>query len=143
MLSPHSAALRSSLIFASFRDKPHKSPRKQLILIPRIPSPLSLAIAICLTGTSLAELPVEFNRDVRPLLTKNCTTCHGGVMKAGGVSFLYREDVLGNGESGLPVVVTGHPEKSEMIARIISTEDVVRMPPPEKAPKSPKKPQGL
>lgn len=103
-------------------------------MIHRLPSQLSLAIAICLTGTSLAELPVEFNRDVRPLLTKNCTTCHGGVMKAGGVSFLYREDVLGNGESGLPVVVPGHPEKSEMIARITSTEDVVRMPPPEHHP---------
>lgn len=91
-------------------------------------------IAVCLIGTSVAELPVEFNRDVRPILTKNCTTCHGGVMKAGGVSFLYRDDVLGKGESGLPVVVPGHPEKSEMIARIISTEDVVRMPPPEHHP---------
>jgi len=93
------------------------------------------SIAICLAGLSAgAELPVEFNRDVRPILTKNCTTCHGGVMKAGGVSFLYRDDVLGNGESGLPVVVPGQPEKSEMIARITSNEDVVRMPPPEHHP---------
>ncbi len=81
-----------------------------------------------------ADHPVEFNRHIRPILTKNCTTCHGGVMKAGGVSFLYREDVLGKGESGLPVVVPGHPEKSEMIARIISSDDVVRMPPPEHHP---------
>ena len=83
---------------------------------------------------AVAETAIEFNRDVRPILTKNCTTCHGGVKKAGEVSFLYHDDVLGKGKSGLPVVVPGHPEKSEMIARIISDKNAVRMPPPEHHP---------
>ena len=93
-----------------------------------------LAASLLLAGDAIAESLIDFNRDVRPILTKNCTTCHGGVMKAGGVSFLYRDEVLGKGESGLPVVVPGHPEKSEMIARIMTTEDVVRMPPPDHHP---------
>ncbi len=85
-------------------------------------------------AATAAEPQVSFNRDVRPILTKNCTTCHGGVMKAGGVSFLYRDDVLGSGESGDPVVVPGDPDRSEMIRRIITDSAVVRMPPPEHHP---------
>ena len=78
---------------------------------------------------------VDFNRDVRPLLTKNCTTCHGGVKMAGEVSFLYREDVLGKGESGKPVVVPGDPGASEMIRRLLTSDPDDRMPPPDHHPK--------
>ncbi len=78
---------------------------------------------------------VDFNRDVRPLLTKNCTTCHGGVKMAGEVSFLYRDDVLGQGESGKTVVVPGDPDASEMIRRLLTTDPDDRMPPPDHHPK--------
>ncbi|MGB1277899.1 MAG: c-type cytochrome domain-containing protein, partial [Nannocystaceae bacterium] len=78
--------------------------------------------------------PVDFNRDVRPLLTKNCTTCHGGVKKAGEVSFLYREDVIGKGESGKPVAVPGDPATSEMIRRLNTSDPDDRMPPPDHHP---------
>jgi len=77
---------------------------------------------------------VDFNRDVRPILTKNCTTCHGGVKKAGEVSFLYRDDVLGRGESGERIVVPGRPGESEMVRRIASDDPDERMPPPDHHP---------
>lgn len=91
---------------------------------------------LLLAGTTgwLGGQTVDFNRDVRPLLTKNCTTCHGGVKKAGDVSFLYREDVLGKGESGKPVVVPGDPNASEMIRRLITSDPDDRMPPPDHHP---------
>lgn len=82
----------------------------------------------------LSGQTVDFNRDVRPLLTKNCTTCHGGVKMAGEVSFLYREDVLGKGESGKPVAVPGNPAASEMIRRIKTSDPDDRMPPPDHHP---------
>lgn len=78
---------------------------------------------------------IDFNRDVRPILTKNCTTCHGGVKMAGGVSYLYREDTLGKGESGKTIVVPGDPEASEMIRRILTDDPDDRMPPPDHHPK--------
>ncbi|MCH7228969.1 PSD1 and planctomycete cytochrome C domain-containing protein [Haloferula sp. A504] len=87
------------------------------------------------TAASLSAQGVDFNRDVRPILTKNCTTCHGGVKMAGEVSFLYREDVLGKGESGKPVVVPGDPAASEMIRRILTDDPDDRMPPPDHHPK--------
>lgn len=86
-----------------------------------------ISTAICL---SAAER-IDFNRDVRPLLTKNCTTCHGGVKKAGDVSYLYREDVLGKGESGKTIAIPGNPEDSEMIRRLTTSDPDDRMPPPE------------
>lgn len=80
------------------------------------------------------EERIDFNSQIRPLLTKNCTTCHGGVKKAGEVSFLYRDDVLGQGQSGKPVVVPGAPEKSELLRRLKTDDPDDRMPPPDHHP---------
>ena len=85
----------------------------------------SISTILFTTGTMVSvaqDDPVDFNHDVRPILTKNCTTCHGGVKKAGDVSYLYREDTLGKGESGKTIVVPGDPDASEIIRRIISTD---------------------
>lgn len=78
---------------------------------------------------------VDFNRDVQPILNKNCVACHGGVKEAGEVSFIYRDKVLGKGESGKFVVVPGKPEQSEMIARIITDNPDDLMPKPDHGPR--------
>ncbi len=77
---------------------------------------------------------IDFARDIRPLLNANCTACHGGVKEAGEVSFIYRNQALGKGESGKPVIVPGNPDASEMIARITSTDPDEIMPKPEHGP---------
>lgn len=78
-----------------------------------------------------ASLPdrIEFNQHIRPIFTAKCTSCHGGVKKAGGVSFVYHADVLGNGTSGKKIVVPGDPASSELMRRITSTQANFRMPP--------------
>lgn len=78
---------------------------------------------------------VDFSRDVQPILNKNCIACHGGVKEAGEVSFIFRDQVLGKGESGKTVVVPGKPEVSEMIARIITDDKDDLMPKPEHGPR--------
>lgn len=74
------------------------------------------------------ENSINFNRDIRPILNKNCTACHGGVKQAGDVSFIYREQVLGKGKSGRPTVIPGNPKASELIARVTSHDPGYRMP---------------
>ncbi len=95
---------------------------------------LFLALAPIPLAVATAQEPVDFNRDIRPLLNKNCTICHGGVKQAGDVSFLYREEALGKGESGKTVIVPGDPAASELIRRIKSDDPDEKMPPPEDHP---------
>ena len=71
---------------------------------------------------------VDFSRDIRPILNQNCSSCHGGVRQKNGVSFAFREEALGKGKSGLPTIVPGDPDGSELIRRVTSRDPEVRMP---------------
>jgi len=87
-------------------------------------------LALAFSGPSHGE-EVRFNRDVRPIFLKNCTSCHGGVKEAGDISFVYRERLLVEGESGHVAVVPGKPEESEMMKRIRSKDPDEVMPKPK------------
>ncbi len=72
--------------------------------------------------------PVDFSRDIKPILNQNCILCHGGVRQKNGVSFIFREAALGIGKSGRPTIVPGNPDGSEFMARVTSTDPDARMP---------------
>jgi hypothetical protein len=94
-------------------------------------STLTFALAITLAGTG-PSLGIEFNKDVRPVLSDNCFQCHGpdsGSRKA-GLRLDREEDILADRE-GSRVVVPGKPAESELIRRITSTDPNEVMPPPE------------
>lgn len=55
-------------------------------------------------------------------------SCHGGVKKAGGVSFLFEHELMKPGKSGKIPVVCGDAEASEMIRRILTDDPAERMP---------------
>ncbi|MDX1680881.1 MAG: PSD1 and planctomycete cytochrome C domain-containing protein [Akkermansiaceae bacterium] len=92
----------------------------------------SLAALAALHAGLMAE--VEFNRDIRPILTKDCTACHGGVKAAGGISFIYRDMALSEGDSGKRAIVPGKPEESEMIRRMRHSDPDEVMPKPKHGP---------
>ena len=84
------------------------------------------------TATTLAaDVPVDFNRDIRPILSNRCLKCHGpdGDERQAGLRFDSREGVLAKLDSGKTAVVAGKPEESELIRRVASDDDDVRMPP--------------
>src|SRR5215218_3058574 len=85
------------------------------------------ALALLLTAAR-AEEPVQFNRDIRPILNAQCFKCHGGVKEAGGLNLQFREKALQAGETGEVAIVPGHPEKSAFIERITTDDKEDRMP---------------
>lgn len=92
-----------------------------------------LAYLLC-AGMPLCADEVDFNRDIRPIFTKHCTACHGGVKAAGGISFVIRERAMAAGESGERAIVPGSPQQSEILRRIRSKDPDVVMPQPKHGP---------
>jgi hypothetical protein len=75
-----------------------------------------------------ARATVDFNRDVRPILNKNCATCHGGVRQQANLSLLFREDALKPAKSGKRAIVPGDVGASELMHRITHSDPHDRMP---------------
>lgn len=96
----------------------------------------SIAVFQCAAAAAVAgSSEVRFARDIRPLLNKHCVGCHGGVKRAGDISFIVRERVVAQGpEDTRKPIIPGAPERSEMVRRIRSSDPVKRMPPPEHGP---------
>lgn len=74
-----------------------------------------------------AEEPLEYNRDIRPILSDHCFACHGPDKnkRQADLRLDQREAAL---ES--KVLVAGQPDASELIARIDSSDPDTQMPPP-------------
>lgn len=98
-------------------------------MTPRL---LLLALVLALPATAA---DIAFNRDIRPLLSKHCTACHGGVKAAGNISFVYRDKAIATGKSGEKTIVPGKPQASELIKRVTSTDPDEVMPKPDHGPR--------
>ena len=74
---------------------------------------------------------VQYSRDIQPILSNNCFTCHGPDAKArkAGLRLDLPEDATRKLKSGSRAVVPGDAKASELIARILAHEDGERMPP--------------
>ena len=85
-------------------------------------------------GVSLAhaERKLEFNRDVRPILSDACFHCHGPDEKErkSGLRLDLESHAFKPAKSGFPAIVKGDPGESELIARIfLPDNDEEHMPP--------------
>ncbi len=96
---------------------------KKLVLISSL-----IVLVTVATLFILPEDKIDFNTQVKPILNRKCISCHGGVKQKGGFSVLFREEALGNTESGKPAIIPGKPGKSELIRRITETDPDERMP---------------
>ncbi len=70
---------------------------------------------------------VQFNRDIRPILSETCFRCHGpdSASRKADLRFDRREVAVSVG-----AIAPGKPDKSEMIERIYSDDPDQQMPPP-------------
>ena len=95
-------------------------------------SPVALAVTLLLVGRWCLASGPDFPRDVRPVLSNRCFKCHGPdeAHREAGLRLDQRESAIAELDSGTRAIVPGHPDDSELIARITATDPDIVMPPP-------------
>jgi mono/diheme cytochrome c family protein len=106
---------------------PVAAPKPAIPAQPEIASAPPQAPALDVTAPKITpEQEQFFEAKVRPLLTKNCYSCHTR-SASGGLRLDSREAVLKGGKDGA-VVVPGHPESSLLISAL-NYKAAIQMPP--------------
>ncbi|MBL9152889.1 MAG: PSD1 domain-containing protein [Verrucomicrobiales bacterium] len=102
-----------------------------------IPPARVLPLLLCLVsiaGVVRAEDRLQFNRDIRPILSDACFHCHGPDEKErkGGLRLDLKEHAFQPGKSGAIPIVPGRPDDSEILVRVLlESADPDHMPPPK------------
>jgi mono/diheme cytochrome c family protein len=90
-----------------------------------------LGVAVRAVQNAAPTRQIVFNRDIRPILADKCWSCHGPDAPAKKIKLrLDSEDAatadLGRGRRA---IVPGNPEQSQLVRRITSGDEMMRMPP--------------
>lgn len=97
---------------------------------------VAFALSLCAIQRVSAESgelsEIQFDRDIRPLLSEYCFACHGpdSGTRAADLRLDRRDDAMAAG-----VIVPGKATDSELIKRITSSDPELVMPPPESSKK--------
>lgn len=99
---------------------------------------LLICLVSGLTATAAASDEINFNRDVRPILSNRCFRCHGPAEHDRQAELRLDQSTGADGAyrtiDGSAAIVPGSPEQSALWQRITSTGDDV-MPPPDSGKK--------
>ena len=82
-----------------------------------------------LIADSPDALEVDFSRQIRPLLAKQCFSCHGPDKQESGVALHDFARATSEADSGHKAIVPGNIDASEILKRITSDDPSQRMPP--------------
>ncbi|MCH2063904.1 MAG: PSD1 and planctomycete cytochrome C domain-containing protein [Roseibacillus sp.] len=93
---------------------------------------LALQMLIAALWASGLSASVDFNRDIRPILSNHCFACHGPDEheRKGKLRLDTAAGALKGGETG-DTIVAGKPDDSELIHRIFNADPDEVMPPPK------------
>jgi hypothetical protein len=96
--------------------------------------------ALLLLALALAQLPsraatatgkIEYNRDIRPILSENCFGCHGpdSASRKAGLRLDKFDEAIAPRKENKFAISPGKPEQSELVRRINATDPDDIMPP--------------
>jgi hypothetical protein len=92
-----------------------------------------LVVLCCGFAQADDTLAIQFNRDIRPILSANCFGCHGPDKntREADLQLNTKQGIFGKTESGEFAVLANNVSKSILYQRIVSDDPDQRMPPPE------------
>lgn len=94
---------------------------------------LAGALLAWISRSDAAPAPIDFNREIRPILSEHCFTCHGpddGKRKA-GLRLDSEQEAFKTLKSGGRAVVAGDLKNSLLVTRIHTSDADELMPPPK------------
>jgi hypothetical protein len=96
-------------------------------------SRLAVLVLACSHPAFAAQRGIDFNRDIRPILSDHCYACHGPDenKRKAGLRLDRTEDALKTLKSGNRAIVPGDVEKSGLVQRLTSDDPDEVMPPPK------------
>src|ERR1051325_4252438 len=85
----------------------------------------------CAFAAHAAAAAIDYNRDIRPIISANCVSCHGPAKAQRKADLRLDEEgsSLSELKDGKHAIVPGHPEQSELVARITTADEDDIMPP--------------
>jgi ankyrin repeat protein len=99
-----------------------------------------IAAATSLQPSSAVEeiaAPVEFTRDIKPLLERSCVSCHSGQRPKGGYHLDSRQGLLKGGNRGEAAVIASRSDQSPLLRFVSDQVEDLEMPPLPKREKFP------
>src|SRR5215831_11189618 len=91
---------------------------------------LAILLSAGCAPSAAQTVPIEFNRDIRPILSDKCYTCHGpDESKRKSKLRLDTETGAKADLGGHFAIVPGEPAKSELVRRVTALDRARRMPP--------------
>ncbi len=106
--------------------KPANAPTQQSKPKASASKPINVAEAEKLNALLARTPKLEYNRDIRPILSENCFACHGvdSAARQGDLRLDQREAALSS-----KAIVPGKLHESELINRIVTDDADLKMPP--------------
>jgi hypothetical protein len=80
-----------------------------------------------------APKPVDFSRDVQPILARSCVSCHGAHKQRGGLRLDVAAAARAGGDTG-PVITAGDAAGSRLVRLVSGTDPELKMPPGRRPP---------
>jgi mono/diheme cytochrome c family protein len=84
----------------------------------------ALLFLVALAPRATAAGPVDYRKDIKPLLQERCYACHGSLAQKGKLRVDSGANMVKGG-----AVVPGQPAESELVRRVTAADDETRMPP--------------
>jgi len=89
-------------------------------------------LTLIFSASSGTAQNISFNRDVLPILSDACFTCHGpdSETREANLRLDVEKEAKAN-RDGFPAIASGNPDESELVFRILNEDPDEIMPPPD------------